>query len=168
MLTGPSPTFSGDREAFIADLRKALHASVITSYAQGLALLTHASREYDYSLNLSAIAQIWKGGCIIRSRMLEDIKQAYLAQPDLPNLMVADRFAEVLNSAGEAWRRVVRTAVELGIPVPAYAASLAYFDSYRSERLPANVIQGLRDLFGAHTYQRIDREGTFHTLWYED
>ena len=168
ILTGPAPTINAPKEAFIADLQKALHASVITSYAQGLALLTHASAEYDYNLNLAEIAQIWKGGCIIRAKMLEDIKQAYLARPDLPNLMVADRFAGVLNSAGEAWRRVVTTGVEAGIPVLAYSASLAYFDSYRTARLPANMIQGLRDLFGAHTYQRIDREGTFHTLWYED
>jgi len=168
VLTGPSPTFDGDKAALIADLRKALHASVITSYAQGLALLTHASADYDYDLNLAEIAQIWKGGCIIRARMLEAIKQAYLARPDLPNLMVNDDFAGILNGAAKAWRRVVQAGVALGIPVLAFSASLAYFDSYRTARLPANMIQGLRDLFGAHTYERTDKEGTFHTQWYED
>jgi len=158
-------SYPGDRNAFIDVAEDALYAAKICSYAQGMSLLRSASHEFDYSLNLSEIARIWRGGCIIRARFLNDIRDAYLNDPELPNLLLAPFFREALISRQSAWRHVLKTAIRLGIPTPAMSASLAYFDSYRSACLPANLIQAQRDYFGAHTYQRVDREGIFHTEW---
>ncbi len=164
-LPGPTFVFSGDRAAFIEGVRGALYAGVLCSYAQGFALLRAASQEYDYALNLSEIAAIWRGGCIIRAALLEDVRAAFAAQPDLPNLLLAEPFRTAVLERQAAWRATLRTAIEAGIPVPALAASLAYFDAYRTGRLPANLTQAQRDFFGAHTYRRIDRDGVFHTEW---
>lgn len=159
--------YSGDPKTFTEKVGHALYASKICSYAQGLALLQAASFEYQYHLNLAEIARIWRGGCIIRARFLDDVSRAYRGNPELPNLILAPFFREALLQQQEAWRHVVETAIQLAIPAPAMSASLAYFDSYRSSRLPANLIQAQRDYFGAHTYRRIDREGVFHTEWKE-
>jgi 6-phosphogluconate dehydrogenase len=153
------------KNLFVEQVRAALYASKICSYAQGFALLRAASQEFGYHLNFGEIARIWKGGCIIRAVFLDRIKQAFARNPELPNLLVDDEFREEILAREESWREVVNTAIELGFPVPAMSASLAYFDAYRRERLPANLIQAQRDLFGAHTYQRVDKEGTFHTEW---
>jgi 6-phosphogluconate dehydrogenase len=166
-LPGPSFTFSGDRGAFVEGVRKALYAGVLCSYAQGFALLRQASQEYDYGLKLGEIAAIWRGGCIIRAALLEDVRAAFAAQPDLPNLLLAEPFRTAIVERQDAWRATLRTAIAAGIPVPALAASLAYFDAYRTGRLPANLTQAQRDYFGAHTYRRLDREGVFHTEWEE-
>jgi len=165
VLAGPQARYQGDQEAFIDAVGDALYAAKICSYAQGFALLRAASREYDYGLNYSEIARIWRGGCIIRARFLDDVCVAYAGDPDLPNLLLAPFFRDAVASRQAGWRHVVRTAVELGVPTPAMSASLAYFDAYRSARLPANLIQAQRDYFGAHTYRRVDREGIFHTEW---
>ncbi len=141
---------------------------MVITYAQGMSLLQAASAEYNYYLDLERVARIWRGGCIIRSALLEDFRQAYKAQPDLPNLLVDPALsAEILAREGEL-RSTIQRAVGLAIPVPGFMVSLAYLDSYRSERLPANLIQAQRDFFGSHTYQRTDLEGTFHTKWGED
>jgi len=164
-LTGPEIAFKGDRDQLIQDARDALYAAKICSYAQGMSLLRAASEEYDYDLNYGAIAKIWRGGCIIRARFLNDITAAYERDPELTNLMLDPYFkGEILGRQG-ALRRVVKTAVELGIPCLAFSASLAYFDAYRTDRLPANLTQAQRDYFGAHTYRRIDKDGVFHTEW---
>src|SRR6185437_12969990 len=155
------------QERLVDAVRDALYAAKIASYAQGMALLRAASAEYGFGLDLAEVARIWKGGCIIRARLLNDIQSAFRRNPELPNLLVDDRFRDVLLSHQDAWRLAVGTAVAAGIPSPATSASLAYFDSYRSARLPANLIQGQRDFFGAHTYARLDREGVFHTQWGE-
>ena len=165
LLSGPSPAYSGGRQALVDAARDALHASKITSYAQGLALLQLASDEYNYGLKPGAIAKIWRAGCIIRAVLLGDIMTAFERVPDLANLMLAPAFRDAIDRRQASWRFVVRTAVELGIPVAATGASLAYFDAYRSARLPANLIQAQRDYFGAHTYRRIDKPGVFHTEW---
>jgi 6-phosphogluconate dehydrogenase len=157
--------FKGDRQGFVQAVGDALYASKIGSYAQGMKLLKTASDTHDYRLKPGEIARIWRGGCIIRARFLDDVRRAFDESPDLPNLMLAPFFRDALLSAQSSWRTVVKTAVELGIPVPAMSASLAAFDGYRSARLPANLTQAQRDYFGAHTYQRIDKEGTFHTEW---
>ena len=147
------------------DLGHALYASKIVSYAQGFAQMAAASEAEGWRLDLGAMATIWRGGCIIRARFLDRIREAYDAEPDLANLMMADFFAQALERAQDPWRRVVARAAEIGIPTPAFSSSLAYYDGYRRARGPASLIQGLRDLFGAHTYRRIDREGTFHVIW---
>jgi 6-phosphogluconate dehydrogenase len=165
LLSGPSPAYSGGRQALVDAARDALHASKITSYAQGLALLQLASDEYNYGLKPGAIAKIWRAGCIIRAALLGDIMTAFERAPGLANLMLAPAFRDAIDRRQASWRFVVRTAVELGIPVAATGASLAYFDAYRSARLPANLIQAQRDCFGAHTYRRIDKPGVFHTEW---
>ena len=165
VLSGPAVGFDGDPGELIARLHDALYAAKVTSYAQGMTLLRAASAEYGFDLNYGEIARIWKGGCIIRARLLDRIKSAFRKNPDLPNLLVDPEFAGVITRGQAALREVVTTAVRLGIPCQALACSLAYFDAYRSERLPANMIQALRDLFGAHTYERVDREGSFHTRW---
>ncbi|RKY91880.1 phosphogluconate dehydrogenase (NADP(+)-dependent, decarboxylating) [candidate division KSB1 bacterium] len=164
---GSDKKFEGNADTLIAAVHDALYASKITSYAQGLALLRAASVEYDYHLNLAEITRIWKGGCIIRAKLLDDIKQAFLHNPDLPNLLLDAKFADTICRLQDNWRLAVQTAVNLGIPMLATAASLAYFDSYRCERLPANLIQAQRDFFGAHTYERVDKPGSFHTRWEE-
>ncbi|MGC5032630.1 NADP-dependent phosphogluconate dehydrogenase [Micromonospora sp. DT229] len=154
-----------DREAFIEDVRRALLASKIVAYAQGFDQIRAGSAEYDWNIDLGGTARIWRGGCIIRARFLDRIKQAYDEQPDLPTLLVAPWFADTVRDGVPSWRRVVAEAAQAGVPTPAFASSLAYFDALRAERLPAALIQGLRDNFGAHTYRRVDREGSFHTLW---
>ncbi len=159
--------FSSDKEGFKNQIQRAFHFAMITAYAQGMALLRAASSEYKYGLNLEDVARIWRGGCIIRADLLEDIRNAVKANPTLPNLMVDPHFAKLLVDRHQDLREIVRTGIDLGIPVASYAASLGYFDSYRSAWLPANLIQALRDNFGSHTYERIDREGTFHTHWGE-
>jgi len=164
-LRGPGLKYRGSRAKFIQNVRDGLYCSVITSYAQGMGLLTAASKEYNYNLNLAEIARIWKGGCIIRSKLLDPIKKAYAAEAELKNLMLAPFFRQALHRRQANWRECVSTATKLGIPCLAFCTSLAYYDSYRRARLPANLIQAQRDYFGAHTYQRIDREGVFHTEW---
>lgn len=165
ILTGPTATFSGDKQAFIGKVRDALYCSKICSYAQGMALMSAASKEFNFNLNLSEISRIWKGGCIIRAGFLDKIKSAFADDPALANLLLAPEFRQTILDRQQAWREVMATAAQLGIPVPAFSASLDYFDSYRRDRLPQNLTQAQRDFFGAHTYQRIDQEGTFHTEW---
>ena len=167
VLTGPAIKFDGDRDQMIEDVRDALYAAKICSYAQGMGLLRAASAEYDYDLDMGAIARIWRGGCIIRARFLNDIAAAFDHNPKLTNLMLDPFFRDEILARQGALRRVVTTAVSMGIPVHAFASSLAYFDAYRTKRLPANLTQGQRDYFGAHTYRRIDKEGSFHTEWTE-
>jgi len=165
VLSGPSPRFAGPAEPLVDAARDALYAAKITSYAQGLGLLRLASAEYRYGFRPAAIARIWRAGCIIRATLLGDITAAYEGDPGLVNLLLDQGFAEAVTSRQAAWRQVVQSAVGLGIPVLALSASLAYFDAYRTERLPANLTQAQRDFFGAHTYRRVDREGVFHTEW---
>jgi len=167
VLAGPSKQFNGDRKAFIEQIRQALYASKICSYAQGFVQLRHAAAEHNWPLNFGSIALLWRGGCIIRAVFLERIKEAFDADPNLENLLLAPYFRDAVARAQTAWREVVKTAVDLGIPTPAFSAALAYYDGYRSERLPANLLQAQRDYFGAHTYHRLDRpgEGPFHTEW---
>jgi len=165
VLQGPNTEYSGDRQEALAAIQDAVYLAVTTAYAQGMHLLQIASQERSYGLDLSAVARIWKGGCIIRSVLLDPIKRAYTANPTLPNLLVAEPFAKEINRRSTKLRHVVAQAVLHGIPVPALSAALNYIDSYRTERLPANLIQAQRDYFGAHTYERIDRPGTFHTEW---
>ncbi len=165
VLRGPATTFTGDREHLVDAARQALYASKVTSYAQGLALLRIASREYGYEINPGLVAKIWRAGCIIRASLLGDIRDAFARNTDLVNLLLDEAFTMAIAQRQDAWRYVVQTAVGLGIPVPAMSASLAYYDAYRSERLPANLTQAQRDFFGAHTYRRVDREGVFHTEW---
>jgi 6-phosphogluconate dehydrogenase len=165
VLRGPSTTYGGDRKSFVEAIRQALYASKICSYAQGFALMKEAGKEYGWKLNFGEIAKIWRGGCIIRAQFLHRITEAYERDPELANLMLDPFFKEVLESAQENWRHVVASASTVGFPVPAFSSALSYFDSYRREALPANLIQAQRDYFGAHTYQRVDREGTFHTEW---
>ncbi|WP_433874145.1 NADP-dependent phosphogluconate dehydrogenase [Sinomonas atrocyanea] len=155
-------------DGFVEDVRQALYASKLVSYAQGLDMLGSAAKEYGWDLKLDEIASLWRAGCIIRAALLKDITAAYKGDSKPANLLFAPAFAESIAAAVPAWRRVVATAVQLGIPVPVFSSSLAYYDALRRKRLPAAVIQGQRDLFGAHTYQRVDTEGTFHTLWGED
>jgi 6-phosphogluconate dehydrogenase len=167
VLKGETTAFDGDKKAFVEDLRKALYASKIVSYAQGYQLMRSASQHYDWDLNYGGIALMWRGGCIIRSVFLGKIKEAFDRNPQLVNLLLDPFFAEAVQSAQAPWRRVVSTAVGLGVPVPAVSAALAYFDGYRSARLPANLLQAQRDYFGAHTYERVDRPRGefFHTNW---
>ncbi len=165
ILRGPSSTYTGDRQRLIDAARDALYASKITSYAQGLALLRLASDEYRYDLKPGDIAKIWRAGCIIRATLLDDIMGAFRRTPDLVNLLVDPAFAEAVDRRQDAWRTVVQAGVAMGIPVMAIGASLAYFDAYRTERLPANLTQAQRDYFGAHTYRRVDKPGVFHTEW---
>ena len=161
----PTKRYAGDRDKFIEDIRQALYASKICSYAQGFVQLEAAASEFKWELNYGNISLLWRGGCIIRARFLEDIKRAFDKNPRLENLLLDDFFATAIRKAEPSWRHVVAQAVELGLPVPAFAAALTYFDGYRRDRLPANLLQAQRDYFGAHTYQRIDKEGTFHTDW---
>jgi 6-phosphogluconate dehydrogenase len=167
ILSGPQePTYSGNRQQLIDAVRDALYTSKICSYAQGMALLKLASEEYNYELHLDEIARIWRAGCIIRAELLDDITNAYRRNPALRNLLVDDFFRDAVERRQSAWRFAVKVAIDLGVPVPATSASLAYFDAYRAARLPANLIQAQRDYFGAHTFERIDKEGTFHANWF--
>ncbi len=168
VLSGPEPEISLDTKEVISLVRDALYAAKICSYAQGFALMRLASKEYDYNLNYGEIARIWRGGCIIRARFLNDIRQAFVRNPDLSNLMIDPEFARAMNTRQSALRKVVALAAENGIPVLAFSSSLAYFDAYRSARLPANLTQAQRDYFGAHTYRRVDKEGSFHTQWSDE
>ncbi|MGE5399564.1 MAG: NADP-dependent phosphogluconate dehydrogenase [Ignavibacteriales bacterium] len=165
ILKGPSKNFSADKKKLTRQLEQALYFGMVTTYAQGMALLKKASESYGYGLKLKEVAKIWRGGCIIRAALLEDILSAYSEKPDLQNLIAETAFAGKLNEKQADLRTVIQTAVEMGIPVPGMMASLAYFDSYRSAWLPANLVQAQRDFFGAHTYERIDKEGSFHTQW---
>lgn len=165
ILRGPQASAAGDRGAMVSALYDAVYLGIVTSYAQGMALIQGASQEYDYGVNLSEVARIWKAGCIIRSRLLDPIRQAYESNPGLVNLLVDDRFSAVANRTVDGLRTIVKLAAETGVPATCLGASLAYVDSYRSEFLPANLLQAQRDLFGAHTYRRLDRSGVFHTEW---
>lgn len=167
ILTGPRPSFKGDRKSFINDLENALYASKVVSYAQGYTLMQAAAKEYGWNLNYGGIALMWRGGCIIRSAFLGKIKEAFDKEPGLSNLLLSPYFKEKINKVQEGWRRVVAAAAMQGIPVPAFSTALAYYDGYRAERLPANLLQAQRDYFGAHTYERVDkpRGQFFHTNW---
>jgi len=165
VLPGPEERFLGDRAGFIAMIRDALYASKICSYAQGFQLLRAANAEYGWNLQFGSIASLWRAGCIIRARFLGKIKEAYDRAPALPNLLLDPYFTTAIREASAGWRKVVATAAEVGVPVPAFSSALAYYDSYRSAVLPANLLQAQRDFFGAHTYRRIDQEGVFHTQW---
>lgn len=164
-LHGPTAVFRGDRQKLIKAAGEALYASKITSYAQGFALLRMASEQYGYDLHYGEIARIWRAGCIIRATLLDDITRAYQRDPGLPNLLLDPYFRDAVNNRQAGLRLVLQSGIEMGIPMLANSAALAYFDAYRSERLPANLTQAQRDFFGAHTYRRIDREGIFHTEW---
>jgi 6-phosphogluconate dehydrogenase len=163
-----TPTKIGDRAAFVEDVRRALYASKVVAYAQGFDHIAAGSAEYGWDIDRGAMATIWRGGCIIRARFLDRIREAYDGDPDLPSLLVAPYFAAAVSDGLDSWRRVVAQAATAGIPAPAFSASLAYYDGLRRDRLPAALIQGLRDNFGAHTYHRVDADGSFHTEWAGD
>ena len=165
LLAGPELSAPPDRGAFIADLEQALYAAKICSYAQGFAILSAASRQWGWDLDLGEAARVWRAGCIIRAAFLDDVTQAFRADPAPANLLLAPFFTQALADRHQALRRVAAASVTAGVPTPALTASLAYYDAFRSARLPANLIQAQRDYFGAHTYQRIDRDGVFHTQW---
>ena len=163
----PLPTYQGEKNALVKDVEEALYASKIVSYAQGYQLMRATAKEYGWKLNNGGIALMWRGGCIIRSVFLGKIKAAFDADPDLVNLLLDPFFTNAVAQAQAGWRRAVSASAELGIPLPAIGAALAYYDGYRTERLPANLLQAQRDYFGAHTYERIDqpRGRFFHTNW---
>jgi 6-phosphogluconate dehydrogenase len=167
LLSGPSSSFAGDKKAFIEDIRQALLASKIISYAQGFMCMREAQKEYGWKLDFGSIALLWRSGCIIRSVFLEKIKDAFVKKPELSNLLLDDYFRSVMENCQPSWRRVVSQAVMLGVPLPAFSSALAFFDGYRSKQLPANLLQAQRDYFGAHTYKRIDKpqDQVFHTNW---
>lgn len=166
-LTGPTAKFGGDQPKFVDHLKDALYASKIVSYAQGYMLMRAAADHYGWDLNYGGIAQMWRGGCIIRSRFLGNIKQAYDSEPKLSNLMLDEFFTQALSASQDGWREVVASAVQSGLPVPAMSSALSFYDAYRQEKLPANLIQAQRDYFGAHTYERTDKSPGefFHTNW---
>ncbi len=166
-LKGPQPFYDGDRAGFIEMIRQALLASKVCSYAQGFQLMRAADKEYGWKLNFGTIALVWRAGCIIRARFLDNIKSAFEKESGLANLLLDDYFASLIDQAQDAWRKVISKSVELGIPVPAFSSALAYYDSYRCDRLPANLLQAQRDYFGAHSYERIDKPSGqfFHTQW---
>ena len=166
ILPGPqNPPYTGDRQELIDAVRDALYASKISAYAQGMSLLRIASHEYNYNLNLGEVAAIWRDGCIIRARFLNRITEAFERNGELVNLLIDDQFRDAVSQRLPVWRKVVITAIERGIPTPAFSASLAYYDSYRTANLPANLLQAQRDFFGAHTYERTDKPGIFHSSW---
>jgi 6-phosphogluconate dehydrogenase len=167
VLTGPQRASIQDRPAFIEDVRRALYCSKVISYAQGYMLLREAAKEQGWNLNLGGIALMWRGGCIIRSRFLGKIKDAYDKNPQLSNLLLDDFFSKVLNDYQGSWRRAVIHAIEASVPTPAFSTALSFYDGYRTARLPANLLQAQRDYFGAHTYERVDapRGQFFHTNW---
>jgi len=169
LLAGPQPGDAGPLDrAFVDDVQRALYASKVVAYAQGFAQMTAASENEGWNVDLGSMATIWRGGCIIRAKFLDRIREAYEADPQTPNLLFVDYFRDAVADAQDSWRRVVSVASERGIPVPAFSSALAWYDGYRRERGPANLVQGLRDYFGAHTYRRTDREGSFHTRWGQD
>jgi 6-phosphogluconate dehydrogenase len=155
-------------ESFADDVEHALYASKVVAYAQGFHQIQAGSAEYDWNIDLASVAAIWRGGCIIRATFLDDIRAAYRAEPTLPTLLTSGEFRAAVEDAQDAWRSVVSTAVRLGIPTPGFSTALAYYDALRADRLPASLIQGQRDYFGAHTYRRVDRDGSFHTTWAAD
>jgi 6-phosphogluconate dehydrogenase len=165
LLKGPDLTCHDDTQTFVEQVRQALYASKIASYAQGFVQLAAAAKENEWQLDYRSIAMLWRGGCIIRAQFLERIAEAYDAEPNLENLMLAPYFQKALADSQSAWRHVVATAATIGVPVPGFMAALAYYDGYRHEQLPANLLQAQRDYFGAHTYERTDKPGTFHTEW---
>lgn len=167
-LAGPKPGDGGVPDGLVDDIRQALYASKVVAYAQGFAQMRAASKANDWGLDLGAMATIWRGGCIIRAQFLNRISDAYAEHGDIENLLMVPYFTEAVAHAQDAWRRVVVAATEQGVAIPAFSSSLSYYDGYRRERGPANLIQGLRDFFGAHTYRRIDAEGSFHTRWGQD
>ncbi len=167
LLAGPSAAVR-DADGLVDAVRDALYASKVVAYAQGFEQMAAAAGRYGWDLDFRSIATIWRGGCIIRARFLDRIRDAYQARPDLPSLLLAPYFRDAVASAQDSWRRVVRTAIEIGVPAPAFSSALAYYDGCRRERTPANLVQGLRDYFGAHGYRRLDREGSFHTRWAQD
>ena len=160
--------FTGDKQEFVEKIREALYFSKIMSYAQGFAQLRTASKEYDWQLPFGEIAKIWRAGCIIRAQFLQKITDAYEKDTDIENLLLDDYFKEITKRYQQSVRDVVALAVQAGVPVPTFSSAIAYFDSYRSDRLPANLIQAQRDYFGAHTYERTDKEGIYHYSWYEE
>ena len=168
-LAGPKPGEGArvDRE-LVEDVRKALYASKVVAYAQGFEQMTAAAKSEGWELNMGELATIWRGGCIIRARFLDRIREAYDTDPETPNLLLVDYFRDAVADAQDSWRRVISHSIDIGLPVPAFTSSLAYYDGYRRERGPASLIQGLRDLFGAHTYRRVDGEGTYHVRWGQD
>jgi 6-phosphogluconate dehydrogenase len=166
-LPGPARE-AGQAAGFADQIEQALYASKLVSYAQGWHMMAAGGQEYGWDLDLGQIAVIWRGGCIIRAAFLDRIRAAYQANPELPTLLADEDFGKEIAAAQDSWRNVVATAARLGIPVPGFSAALAYYDALRAERLPAALIQGLRDYFGAHTYRRTDRDGVFHTLWAQD
>jgi 6-phosphogluconate dehydrogenase len=168
-LAGPKPG-EGARAGreLVEDVRKALYASKVVAYAQGFEQMTAAAKSEGWELDMGALATIWRGGCIIRARFLDRIREAYDSDPGTPNLLLVDYFRDAVADAQDSWRRVISHSVDIGVPVPAFTSSLAYYDGYRRERGPASLIQGLRDLFGAHTYRRVDDEGTYHVRWGQD
>ena len=165
VISGPKAKFEGNKEDFLEALRQALFASKICSYAQGFAMMRQASKEHGWNLHFGDIALMWRGGCIIRAQFLVNIKEAFDKEPELANLLMAPYFKDIVEKAQTNWRLVVSAAINAGLPVPALSSALAYFDSYRRETLSANMIQAQRDYFGAHTYNRVDKLGTFHTEW---
>jgi 6-phosphogluconate dehydrogenase len=168
-LPGPAEAFTvDDVDAFIEDVRQALYASKIVAYSQGFDEIVAGAAAYGWDIKKGDIAAIWRGGCIIRAQFLNRITEAYAKDPGLVALLTADYFRDAIARTQEAWRRVVATAAKAGIPSPAFSSSLAYYDGLRADRLPAALIQGQRDFFGAHTYQRVDKPGVFHTLWSGD
>ena len=164
-IKGPDESFTEDPIAFVEAIRKALYASKICSYSQGFALLREAAKEHEWDLRLGEISMIWRGGCIIRAKFLSKIRDAFERNPSLTNLLMDPYFQQIAASSQRDWRHVVVTATRLGIPIPGFSSALMYFDSYRNARLSANMIQAQRDYFGAHTYERVDRPGSFHTEW---
>jgi 6-phosphogluconate dehydrogenase len=164
MLTGPTPQpLKGDPKAFVNDVRAALYCSKICSYAQGFAMIAAANKQFNYGMKLDEISRIWKAGCIIRAVFLDEIKKAFREHPTLTNLLMTDRFKQAIAQRQDSWRRIISVGAQNGIATPAFSASLAYYDGYRRERTPANLIQAQRDFFGAHTYERTDKPGIFHT-----
>jgi 6-phosphogluconate dehydrogenase len=164
-LKGPVAVLVNNKNEFVKLLEQALYFSIITTYSQGISLLHQASKEYKYDMKPEEVVKIWRGGCIIRASVLESIRSAFQLNPDLPNLMIDKVMAEKLMTCREGLKSVVKLAVDNGIPIPGLMASMAYYDGYRKGRLPSGLLQAQRDFFGAHTYQRIDREGDFHTQW---
>ncbi|MGD9634970.1 MAG: NADP-dependent phosphogluconate dehydrogenase [Pirellulales bacterium] len=165
VLKGPSAKYDGDKKSFVEQIRHALYASKICSYAQGFVQLQAAAKEHDWPLNYGDCALLWRGGCIIRAVFLDRIKEAFDKDAKLENLLLAPYFSKAVQDVQDSWRNVVSAAAKLGIPVPAFSAALSYYDGYRRERLPANLLQAQRDYFGAHTYERLDKPGTFHSEW---
>ena len=168
-LAGPRPGEGARADrSLVEDVRKALYASKVVAYAQGFEQMTAAAKTEEWDLHMGELATIWRGGCIIRARFLDRIREAYDSDPSTPNLLLVDYFRDAVADAQDSWRRVIAHSIDIGVPVPAFTSSLAYYDGYRRERGPASLIQGLRDLFGAHTYRRVDAEGTYHVRWGQD